>query len=191
MVIMSHIDVPEIDFDVHDSVKTLHVLRCEHEKDPDGQPAINGSARFANASLSNWTEKRRKGKKLYIGYGVVIRATASNLSSWASSTSDLSSSQRQSIESYLNLMDQTDMRTSWWKEWKGLVASIVGIGVTSTKLAIAAKATASGFYFSMNLLGVGSLQLGTLKAAASVVATPAGPAVLLGATTAAAFYFID
>jgi hypothetical protein len=78
---------------------------------------------------------------------------------------------------------------SAWDEWKGPVAAILGLAAGAGKFAFSMKVAAGGMYAKYKF-GMLAVELGAAGAKGSVVATAAGPAILLGLGVAAAVYFI-
>ncbi|KAM5350988.1 hypothetical protein ACJ41O_003711 [Fusarium nematophilum] len=189
MIIMASTGVQRIRFKVRSSIDTLKILRCGHHDDPEGRLIVSGSATLKGVRLDEWQDFSHKEKKVFLGKGVYIKIDSDRASSWFESTESLSQRQRAKVHDYLGRMRNTRMTGTWWEEWKGLIAGILGVSATSVKLAAGLKASAGGFFFNFKTFAT-SFQAGAFKASLSSIATAAGPAVLLGAGVAACVYFV-
>ncbi|KAF4966961.1 hypothetical protein F66182_17945, partial [Fusarium sp. NRRL 66182] len=82
------------------------------------------------------------------------------------------------------------MKGNWWREWRGTVATILGLVVSAGTLVINLKATAGGIFVEYKL-GIMSVKVAAGAVKTSALVTAAGPAVLLVAGFAAAVYFVS
>jgi hypothetical protein len=179
-------EVDEISFDVHSCIRTLKILRCG-DSDANRQLLINGSSTFGEVRLDMWQAKRRK-RSIYLGLGVQIKVELNGNSSWARSTNEFDAFQQEELRRYVRSMGHISTNSAW-DEWKGPVAVILGLAVGAGKFAFSMKVAAGGMYAKYKF-GMLAVELGAAGAKGSVVATAAGPAILLGVGVAAAVYFI-
>ncbi|SPJ71113.1 uncharacterized protein FTOL_00841 [Fusarium torulosum] len=171
------------------NIETLKVLRCGQQAGVHGDLIINGASEFDDTYLDEWESRPHPDAKVYLGQGVRIRVDLEHSRFWSESKSNISRSEQQDVRDALNKMQKTNKEGNWWDQWKGSVASILGILVMGHKSMAGASASASGFCFSIKY---GSLAFNFAKgsAAASAVATAAGTAIALGAVTGLAVYII-
>ena len=178
------------EFHVPSQYKTLKILRCGHgkihPKEPHGRTRITPGSTFAGIRISDWHEEERS-RELYVREGIGIQSSFDKFNFKAGSVNSLSSSEKERMYQTFQDMRNTDMSGKWWREWKGKIATLVGLTVGAGKAAIGMHATATGVFIDMKY-GLFALKAGGIKA--SAVVTAAGSAFLLGVGVAAAVYFI-
>jgi uncharacterized membrane protein YedE/YeeE len=81
------------------------------------------------------------------------------------------------------------MDGTWWKQWKGPVAVIIGLLVGTGTYLAGFKVSAGGVCISLKV-GPASLQLGSAAVKASGVIAAIGPSILLRADAATVVYFM-
>ena len=140
--------------------------------------------------MDTWQEKERKDNKLYVGSGVGIEYELAQIRSWRGTQgSNISYTDQESLRSHVRGMNGAEMKGNWWREWRGTVATILGLVVSAGTLVINLKATAGGIFVEYKL-GIMSVKVAAGAVKTSALVTAAGPAVLLGAGVAAAVYFV-
>jgi len=175
-------------FNVGSRIQTLRIFRCSSDEFRDGVLLIPGNSTFNRISLGRWQEKARNRHKLLLGTNVGVKVD-SNWHAPAASSNELTEDQKEALKTYLEAMQKGGKHKKWWNEWKGPVAAILGLVVTTGQIAMDLKVAAGGAFVSFECAAF-SLQTGAAWFQASTVTTVMGPAVLLGVGVAAAVYFI-
>ncbi|KAF2811953.1 uncharacterized protein BDZ99DRAFT_497561 [Mytilinidion resinicola] len=180
----------DIKFDVPSAcdIQTLKILYANRGSRRD-QLLVDGSSTFKNDRLDEWWERKRfHHRKLYLGRDVFIKVD-SNRSAWRGSSSTLNDFQKDELRRRFEKMRETSMDGSWWEQWKGSVAVIIGLLVGTGKFLAGFEVSASGVFINLQF-GPACLQVGSTTLNASAVVAAIGPGVLFGAGAAAAVYFI-
>ncbi|EXF83415.1 hypothetical protein CFIO01_10505 [Colletotrichum fioriniae PJ7] len=190
LVVSSQFD--DVYFKMPHNVKLLMVLRAETCSSPGGQLCINGSSTFRGTELYNWQSRPHKGS-LFFGPDVGIPIDPRD-ERWTEAKRtferDLTNDEKQKLRRQFEKMRSQPMEgNGWLKEWKGIVASVMGVLAGGLKMVAAITASTGGVFVHYQY-GIMSLKVGAAFAKGSVVATAAGPAILVGAGVAAAVYFI-
>ncbi|KAH7021458.1 uncharacterized protein B0I36DRAFT_367868 [Microdochium trichocladiopsis] len=144
---------------------------------------LDGASTFGGVRLDQWGMAHGQ-HKVYLGENVKIRPELDMLEK---SLRTAWNQRANGMREHFNTMRNTNMLGEWWKEWRGPVAGLLGACVTTTKLGVAFSTTTitvSGSY------GFGLLAGSASYSTTTAVATAAGPALLLGAATAAMVYFV-
>ncbi|KAI1097135.1 hypothetical protein F4804DRAFT_202819 [Jackrogersella minutella] len=179
-------EVPEISFNVPSNFETLKILRCASKRDK-GRLFVDGASTYHNVRLDRWEAHRHKNHALIIGYqrGVRIRlASIVPNSTWAKivrAQDEFSSSEQEDLRMLFEKLS-TNLE---WGEVKGTVAAILSLVVGTYKSAMGIKTDDGG----IDVRYAFGLAVAT-SAKMSTIATAAGPAVMLGAVSVAAVYFI-
>lgn len=194
-------EIGSIYFNVPSQFKTLMIFRCGHGGSGDGdnnkdakvsrnRVRINERSTFAGVRIGDWTQAQRA-NKLYIGEGVGVPTTFDHISINATSSANVSSSERDQLQQNIQAMRNTDMGGKWWNDWKGPIAAALGIvsGAGTFAMASAIHATKTGVFINMKY-GFFALKMGAVHTKVAAMVTAAGTGVLLGAGVAAAAYFI-
>ncbi|KAK1995071.1 hypothetical protein LX36DRAFT_179457 [Colletotrichum falcatum] len=189
IVVSGHLG--SISFRIPRAIRVLMVIRCGFGSNIDRQLCVSGDSTFRDAELQEWQYKRHKGVLAFgPGVGISIDPEAPR---WAHARQSLrrgfTAGERERLARHFDVMRNRPVDGEWWREWRGSVASIMGVLSGGVKLAAAVKASAGGAFFHLNY-GILSLKAGGGFAQASFLASAAGPAVLVGAGVAAAVYFV-
>ncbi|KAI3534415.1 hypothetical protein CABS02_13246 [Colletotrichum abscissum] len=168
------------------------VLRAETCSSTGGQLCIDGSSTFRDIEIYNWQSRRRKGS-LFFGPNVGIPIDPRG-ERWTKAKRtferDFTDDEKQKLRRQFEKMRSRPMESDGWlKEWKGIIASVMGVLAGGLKLVAAIKASRGGVFVHYQY-GMMSLEVGAAYAKGSMVATAAGSAILVGAGLAAAVYFI-
>lgn len=182
-------DIPEITFHAPAHFTQLKVLRCARRHDT-GTLLVDGSSTYNGVRLDSWQARRHKAHTLVIGYKRGVRIRLSDMVSlpdWARCRSAFSDDEQAELRGHFETLGGG--KTTQWEDVKGVVAAIVGIATGTVKFGAKLSAAAGGVYVKYSF-GLHALELGAAGAKMTVVATAAGPAIVLGVTAAAAAYFI-
>jgi hypothetical protein len=197
MIIVSQA-VEEIMFHVTEAhISTLRIQRCSQEKNANPQLTLSGMSTYIGTRVDDWQNMQKPEEgSLWIGENVVIRPDIIQ-SSWARAAGQSFSRTRmdgreQMLHRHFNDMDRTPIHApSFWQQWRGCIAGILGLAAGSAKLLGGFDATAKGVYlqyqfglFSKATFAAGSASLNTM------VSAVLGPATLLGVGVAATVYFM-
>ncbi|EXJ73543.1 uncharacterized protein A1O5_03304 [Cladophialophora psammophila CBS 110553] len=192
-----HASVRRMSFHVAgDDVDTLTIMRWHGASASRENLIIDGASTFAATRLDDW--QVNDDRNLYIGkHGISICVDTTKSSVWADAASrpwgELPSHRLEELRSALHETDGLSSETDWWDKWKGPAAAVLGVIAGTTKMAAGLKAAAGGFYVKYAgtfALTTHTLEVGAANAKITAIATAAGPALLLGASVAAAVYFI-
>jgi len=184
-------EIEHIGFHVASSVRQLKLHRCGFGNNAHDDLLINGASTFRNVRLDEWEEvnpRKRRGE-IWLHPGVAIAADTAR-GAWARirRTSAFSDADEKSISRNLGFMEKTKMDgDGWWKNWRGPIASILGVLAGGAGFAGAVTAAAAGAYVNF-AWGAMSFKAGT--AAVTVTGAACGSAILLGGGVAAAVYFV-
>ncbi|KAK1569360.1 uncharacterized protein LY79DRAFT_496530, partial [Colletotrichum navitas] len=189
IVVSGHFD--SISFHVPRTIRVLVVIRCGFGSNINHQLCISGDSSFRNTELQEWQYTRHKGI-LYLGPGVGISIDLDR-AQWAHARQafqrGFTDSEKRRLERHFNMMRNKPRNGEWWEEWRGRVASIMGILSGGVKLAASVKASAGGGFFHLQY-GMLSLKAGGAFVKGAAIISAAGPAVLVGVGVAAAIYFV-
>ncbi|WYZ35433.1 hypothetical protein EsH8_X_000080 [Colletotrichum jinshuiense] len=190
LVVSGHLN--DIRFHVPRNIRSLIVMRCGFSYNINSQLCIDGSSTFRDTKLRKWQSRKHKGS-LFLGRGVGISIDP-NGKGWAQAKQSFQRNftedeKRDIRQQFQKMRNQPQEGERWWHEWKGIVASLMGILSCGVKLTASIKASAGGAFFHYQY-GMMSLKAGAAYAKGATVATAAGPAVLVGMGIAAAVYFM-
>ncbi|KAK1702618.1 hypothetical protein BDP67DRAFT_610779 [Colletotrichum lupini] len=190
LVVSSQFD--DVYFKMPLNVKLLMVLRAETCFSTGGQLCINGSSTFRDTKLDDWQSISHKGR-LFFGPDVGIPIDPRG-ERWKKAKRtferDFTAYEKEKLRRQFEKMRSQPMEgNGWLKEWKGIIASVMGVLAGGLKLVAAITASTGGVFVHYQY-GIKSLKVGAAFAEGSMIATAAGPAILIGAGVAAAVYFI-
>ncbi|KXH57231.1 hypothetical protein CNYM01_12582 [Colletotrichum nymphaeae SA-01] len=190
LIVSSRFD--EIYFKMPHNVKLLMVLRAETCSSTGGQLCINRSSTFRGTKIYDWQSRRHKGS-LFFGPNVVIPIDPRG-EPWTEAKRtferDFTVDEKQKLRRQFEKMRSQPMDgNGWLKEWKGIIASVMGVIAGGSKLVAAITASTGGVFVHYQY-GIMSLKVGAAFAKGSMIATAAGPAIFVGVGVAAAVYFI-
>ncbi|KAF4772932.1 hypothetical protein HER10_EVM0008114 [Colletotrichum scovillei] len=190
LIVSSQFD--DIYFKMPHNVKLLMVLRAETCSSTGGQLCINGGSIFRGTKICNWQSRRHKGS-LFFGpnVGVPIDPRGEH---WTEAKRtferDFTADEKQKLRRQFEKMRSQPMDgNGWLKEWKGIIASVMGVLAGGSKLVAAITASTGGVFVHYQY-GIMSIKVGAAFAKGSMIATAAGPAIFVGVGVAAAVYFI-
>lgn len=187
--------IGDISLHVHSGIRTLKIVHSKFD-DPacNNYLFVNGSSTLAGMRLDEWGTKRSQSRLLkkhavLLGKHVKIRVDPNMHPGWAKSAGDVSDSERDRLRRHVKTVQDFSKGGATLRDCRAAISAIAGVAVGTTKLIVGLKGMAGGVAFQMHtpLWGVKVAAFG-LKA--SAVASVAGPAILLGAATAALVYII-
>ncbi|KAK1471142.1 hypothetical protein CTAM01_16660 [Colletotrichum tamarilloi] len=142
LVVSSQFD--DVNFKMPLNVKLLMVLRAETCFSTGGQLCINGSSTFRDTKLDDWQSIPHKGR-LFFGPDVGIpidprgeRWTKAKRTFEQDFTDDEKKKLRRQFE---KMRSQPMEGNGWLKEWKGIIASVMGVLAGGSKLVAAITAS--------------------------------------------------
>ncbi|KDN71583.1 hypothetical protein CSUB01_12012 [Colletotrichum sublineola] len=189
IVVSGHFD--SIEFHVPRHIRMLMVLRCGFGSNINGQLCISGDSTFGNTELQEWQYKQHKGM-LFLGRSVGISIDPAG-EQWTNASQsfrrDFTESEKRRLERQFDKMRNKTVHGEWWQEWRGRVASIMGILSGGAKLVGSIQASTGGAFFHLPY-GMFSLKAGAAYAEGAVIASATVPAILVGVGVAAAVYFM-
>ncbi|KAK1960082.1 hypothetical protein LY78DRAFT_741352 [Colletotrichum sublineola] len=189
IVVSGHFD--SIEFHVPRHIRMLMVLRCGFGSNFNGQLCISGDSTFGNTELQEWQYKQDKGM-LFLGRSVGISIDPAG-EQWTNASQsfrrDFTESEKRRLERQFDKMRNKTVHGEWWQEWRGRVASIMGILSGGAKLVGSIQASTGGAFFHLPY-GMFSLKAGAAYAEGAVIASATVPAILVGVGVAAAVYFM-
>ncbi|KXH42944.1 hypothetical protein CSIM01_01698 [Colletotrichum simmondsii] len=188
LIVSSQFD--DIYFKMPHNVKLLMVLRAETCSSTGGQLCINGRSVFRGTKICNWQSRRHNGS-LFFGpnVGVPIDPRGEH---WTEAKRtferDFTADEKQKLRRQFEKMRSQPMDgNGWLKEWKGIIASVMGVLAGGSKLVAAITASTGGVFVHYQY-GIMSIKVGAAFAKGSMIATAAGPAIFVGVGVAAAVY---
>jgi hypothetical protein len=133
-------------------ISTLRIQRCSQEKNANPQLTLSGMSTYIGTRVDEWQNMQKpKEGSLWIGENVVIRPDIIQ-SSWARPAGQSFSRTRmdgreQMLHRHFNDMDRTPIHApSFWQQWSGCIAGILGLAAGSAKLLGGFDAAAKGVY---------------------------------------------
>ncbi|KXH60884.1 hypothetical protein CNYM01_14138 [Colletotrichum nymphaeae SA-01] len=159
LIVSSQFD--NIYFKMPHNVKLLMVLRAETCSSTGGQLCIDGSSTFRDIEIYNWQSRRRKGS-LFFGPNVGIPIDPRG-ERWTKAKRtferDFTHDEKQKLRRQFEKMRSQPMESDGWlKEWKGIIASVMGVLAGGLKLVAAIKASTGGVFVHYQY-GIMSLKL--------------------------------
>ncbi|KAM7186440.1 hypothetical protein V8F33_011833 [Rhypophila sp. PSN 637] len=183
----------QLSFHVPSHFRELKVLRCASPGN-QGVLLIDGSSTYHNVRLDEWQAHRHKRHRLVIGHERGVRISlggqlATLHPHWSRARNEYTEVEKAQLRQQFERLPE---KGPWdWNRVKGPVSVIMGIimGAAKFTAGIAAKGAAGGMYVKYSF-GLHAFELGVAGMKASVIATAAGSAVVVGVATMAAIYFI-
>ncbi|KAM7190168.1 hypothetical protein V8F33_009645 [Rhypophila sp. PSN 637] len=186
-------ELSQMSFHVPSHFRQLKVLRCA-PPDNQGILFVEGSSTYHKVRLDEWQAHRHKRHRLVIGHERGVRISLGDQLAtlhphWARSRNEYTEVEKDQLRQHFERLPKKE---PWdWNEMKGPVSAIMGIllGAAKFTAGVAAKGASGGMYVKYSF-GLHAFELGVAGTKASVIATAAGSAVVLGVGTMAAIYFI-
>lgn len=191
LTIVASGEVEHLAFHVLSRIARLRLHRCGFGANAQDDLLVNGASTFRRVRLDEWegVDDRKRRGEIWVHPGVAIAADPAR-PAWARIRAAFAGSDadKESLRRGLSFMEGTRMDgEGWWKKWRGPLAGIFGVLAGGAGFAGAVTAAAGGAYVNF---AWGSLSLKAGAAVGTVTGAACGGAVLLGAGTAAAVYFI-
>lgn len=196
-------DLPELTFDVPDSIENLYIIRCGHQTGGDGTSSnlemthdnhliLNGSSKFCGVRLDEWQVKRVGEHNLILGPSVVIQLGMGMPWTARDALGAISKKQREEVTKHFREMCETKYQDSpQWGKWKAPVNKLLDVAAGSATVTEVVECYANGIVVqaATKLTEVG--MEGVLKMSAGLLCVSGpGKIALAGVGVAAAIYFV-
>lgn len=205
LLISRQVRLPELKFDVPDTIDNLFIIRCGHQTSSDGKRGgdvevvdgdrkliLNGSSTFCGVRLDEWQTKRAGEHNIILGPGVVIQLSMGIPWTARDALGSISKKQREEVTKHFREMCEAKYQDSpQWDQWKGPVNKLLDVAAGSATVTQVVECYANGIVVQAATKLTECGIEGALKISAGLLCVSGpGKIALAGVGVAAAIYFV-
>lgn len=198
LLVSRQVDLPELKFDVPESIDNLYIIRCTSESQSvtdtpsNNKLILNGSSTFCNIRLDEWQAKRFGEHNLILGPGVVIQLSMGIPWTAREALGSISKKQREEVTRHFREMCEAKYDgTPQWDKWKGPVNKLLDVAAGSATATQVVECYANGIVVQAASKLTEFGMEGALRVSAGLLCVSGpGKIALAGVGIAAAIYFI-